>query len=195
MALGVKVLIGVGLVFALVMASGPLLNIVDFFSGWEVVDGEPTEPGTTEPPATSPPAAQPTALPGFGAGSDAEPYRQIGAAEWADIVRNPSGHEGRRVVLFGRITAPPVPGSPSLQVTAGPARLDDPAEYATPVLVTRVEITEAQAGWPGYRVGDEVQINGTITGLRADPDAGAGTGTASLILALAVRDEIAVFRR
>jgi hypothetical protein len=189
MALGVKVLIGVGVVFALVLAAGPLLNIVDFFSGWEVVDDEPV---TTGPPATSPPAPQPTDLPGFGAGSDAEPYRQISAPEWAAILRNPVAHEGRRVVLFGRITAPPVPGSPSLQVSAGPTRLDDPAEYATPVLVTRVGITAAQAGWPGYRVGDEVQVNGAITGLRADPDAGTG---ASLVLALAVRDEIAVLRR
>jgi hypothetical protein len=186
MALGVKVLIGAGLVFALLVASGPLFDVVGFFSGWEVAGDAPTtsEPSTAAPapPATAAPGPQPTE----------QPYRQISAAEWADILRNPLGHEGRRVILFGRISAAPVGGSPSLRAAVAPARLDDPAEYVTPVLITRLGVTREQAGWQGYRAGDEIQINGTIRGLRA-PD--AGTGSSAPLLELGVRDEIAVFQR
>jgi hypothetical protein len=180
MALGVKVLIGVGLVFALLVASGPLVNILGFVSAWELLDDEPT---TSEPSATAAPAPRATA---------AQPYRQVSAAEWAEILRDPTGHEGERVILFGRISAAPVGASPSLRAAVAPARLDDPAEYVTPVLITRLGATQGQAGWPGYRAGDEIQINGTIRGLRA-PD--AGTGSSTLLLELGVTDGIAVFQR
>jgi hypothetical protein len=188
MALGVKVLIGVGLAFAVLVASGPLFNILGFFSGWEVVDDEPT---TAEPFASTAPGPQPTDLPGVGADPNAQPYRQVGAAEWADILRDPARHEGRRLVLFGRISAAPLTGGPSLRAAVGPARLDDPAGYVTPVLITLLEVPQGQVAWAGYRAGDEIQVNGTIRGLRV-PDAG---GSATPLLELGVRDAVAVFPR
>jgi len=179
--LGVKLLIGVGVVFAILVASGPLLGIYDFFTGWRVVDDQPTAP-----PVTTPPPPTPTDLPGLGA----EPYRQVSAEEWAVIVRNPEAHAGRRVVVFGRLTGPPAAGSASVAAVVGPARLDDAGRYATPVLVTLVGTART---WSRYHAGDEVRLNGTIRGIRRDPGAGDG-GPPPQLLELEVADEPGTFR-
>jgi hypothetical protein len=134
MSLGVKILIGVGLVFAIATAGGPLFGVLGFFSGWHYV----ADAGDVEPTVATPGG--------------------LSAARWSEITSDPTAYRGEHVTVYGQITAAPQDGGRAVRAFVGPESVTDP--FPTLALVTQA--AGLSDSWDDLRPGDVVRIVGTV---------------------------------
>jgi hypothetical protein len=183
-----KIIIGAGLVFALVMASSPVLGVADLldvFDGWETVSGDaPTTPSqadggeVSQAPSQSAPAQPPpprSAAPADGVGGGWQDagtarrrypfHRVLTAREWAAFVADPSRHVGEAVMVTGRLVSPPVPGDDTAYAVLGGLPVGGGAPNAVPTVVTG-----SRQAWAAVPFGAQVHVYGTVAGSRDNPD-------------------------
>jgi len=149
MSPGVKVLIGVAVVFAILVASWPILGMVHFITSWGS-SGEPTVVVTaTSPPGAASPAPQPA--------------RSLTADEWAAIARDPAGHRGERIRVAGRITRlwSADDGTARAAVGGSPSAGD-------PTAATPVALTGSERAFRSVRVEDEPLLRAVVEGENAE---------------------------